>query len=78
MMSKLSKGKYHTQQQMNEDFDQIVTNCKIFNPPGTLPVAHAEALQKMWKSEVAKAGRMNYAEKRALQGMMNRLRAKPM
>lgn len=76
MQNKLAQGRYVTQQEISDDFEQIVINCKIFNPPGTLPVAHAEALQKTWRAEVAKASKLNYSEKRALQGMMNRLRMK--
>lgn len=77
MQVKLNKGAYHYQQEMNDDFDQIVTNCKIFNPPNTLPIAHAEALQRFYWSEVIKLGKLSYQEKRALQGLMNRLRTKP-
>jgi transcription initiation factor TFIID subunit 2 len=68
---------YQTQGELNDDFEQIVINCKLFNPPATLPVVHAEALQRIWRSEVAKAVKLSYQEKRALQGMMNRLRTKP-
>lgn len=77
MQSKLASGRYSTMQELNDDFEQIVINCKLFNPPGTLPVAHAERLQQVWHSEVAKANRMSYQEKRSLQGMMNRLKMKP-
>lgn len=77
MQVKLNNGAYHFQQEINDDFDQIVTNCKIFNPPGTLPIAHAEAMQRYYWSEVNKLGKLSYQEKRALQGMMNRLRQKP-
>ena len=77
MQAKLNAAQYQLQGEMNGDFEQIVENCKIFNPPGTLPIAHAESLQKFWHTEVAKATKLSYQEKRALQGMMNRLRLKP-
>jgi len=77
MQMKLNNAQYRVQSELNDDFEQIVTNCKIFNPPGTVPVLHAEALQRVWWSEASKAGKLSYQEKRALQGMMNRLRQKP-
>lgn len=77
MQDKLNRGMYQTQGEINQDFEQIVTNCYIFNPPGTLPRFHADALQNVWRSDVAKANKLAYNEKRALQGMLNRLRALP-
>lgn len=76
MQVKLNNGAYHFQQEVNDDFDQIVTNAKIFNPPGTLPITYAESLQRYYRTEVSKLGKLSYQEKRALQGMMNRLRQK--
>lgn len=77
MQIKLNDGQYSNQQELNDDFEQIVTNCKIFNPPGTVPVLHVEELRRVWRAEASKAGKLSYQEKRALQGMMNRLRQRP-
>lgn len=77
MQMKLNNGMYRYQSELNADFEQIVANCRIFNPPGTVPVLHVETLQKVWWSEASKAGKLSYQEKRALQGMMNRLRQRP-
>lgn len=77
MQMKLNNGQYQVQQELNDDFEQIVTNCKIFNPPGTVPVLHVEELRRIWRAEVSKAGKLSYQEKRALQGMTNRLRQRP-
>lgn len=77
LQANLDSGRYQLQGELNDDFEQIVINAKIFNPPNTLPVVHAETLQKTWKAEVAKANKLSYQERRSLQGMMNRLKQRP-
>ncbi len=60
-----------------EDMMQIFANARQFNPPGTLPAAYADACEAAFLKEWSKAlvPRLEYVEKRALQGMLTRLKA---
>ena len=73
--NKLNEGKYSTMEEFARDVELVFQNCRIFNPPTTYPVMCADAVERVWKKEWAKAmeKRLSYAEKRSLQGLLKTL-----
>ncbi|KZT72927.1 hypothetical protein DAEQUDRAFT_685309 [Daedalea quercina L-15889] len=79
MSTKLSEGAYVTMEEFAKDVELIFRNCRTFNPPTTYPVNCADAVERVFKKEWAKAmeKRLAWNEKRSLQGIMNKLIADP-
>ena len=79
MDKKASSGAYKTMAEFASDMELIFANCRQFNPPGTEPCDHADQLERQWRKEWAKVlvPKLEYAEKRSLQGMMSRLKVHP-
>ncbi|KAI0639863.1 hypothetical protein C8Q77DRAFT_1083269 [Trametes polyzona] len=73
--NKLTEGKYSTMEEFARDVELVFQNCRTFNPPTTYPVMCADAVERVWKKEWAKASerKLSYAEKRSLQGLMKTL-----
>ncbi|KAI8981206.1 hypothetical protein BD414DRAFT_93257 [Trametes punicea] len=73
--TKLNEGKYSTMEEFARDVELVFQNCRTFNPPTTYPVMCADAVERVWKKEWAKAmeKRLSYAEKRSLQAVMKTL-----
>jgi transcription initiation factor TFIID subunit 2 len=73
MGDKVSSGAYAMMEQFQKDFELMLANCRQFNPPGTMPVACADTVERAFKKEWAKTmeKRISYAEKRSLQSVMN-------
>lgn len=79
MGKKLEEGGYSTMGQFRADFELIVANCRQFNPPGTVAVELADALEEAFKREwrVASVLKLEYNETRALQGLLSKLKQVP-
>lgn len=79
MEKKLERGEYSTMDEFASDMQLIFANCRQFNPPMTIPCQHADIMERAWRKEWARAlvRRLEYTEKRALSGMLSRLRAHP-
>jgi len=77
MSKKLEKHQYSTMESFARDVVLIFNNCRQFNPPGTFPVLQADVLEKAFRKEWSKAmeRRLDPAEKRSLQSVLNKLRA---
>ena len=77
MEKKLNSGQYQTMADFAADMLLVFRNAQQFNPPGTTPYLHAEACEAAFQKEWAKAlvPQLEYAEKRALQGLLSRLKA---
>lgn len=77
---KLDEGAYATMEDFAKDVELIFRNCRTFNPPTTYPVTCADAVERVWKKEWAKAmeRKLAWNEKRSLQSLMNKLVADPM
>lgn len=75
MEKKLKEGKYLTMEEFQADMELIFSNCRKFNPPTTYPVNCADAVERAFKKEWAKATekRLSWSEKRSLQAFMNKL-----
>jgi transcription initiation factor TFIID subunit 2 len=80
MQSKLVESRYSTMEQFAADAKLVFANCRQFNPPTTYPVQCADACEKVFDREWAKAmeKRLAYTEKRSLQSVMNKLVADPL
>lgn len=76
MEKKVNQGAYTTMGEFASDMELIFANCRQFNPPGTEPCQHADELERLWRKEWAKAvtPRLEANEKRALVGLINRLK----
>ncbi|GAK64470.1 TATA-binding protein associated factor taf2 [Moesziomyces antarcticus] len=76
MEKKVNQAAYSTMGEFAADMELIFANCRQFNPPGTEPCQHADELEKLWRKEWAKTvtPRLEANEKRALVGLMNRLK----
>lgn len=48
MWENYERGQYASWQELNDDFELIVSNCKKFNPPASLPCRHADELKSAW------------------------------
>lgn len=55
------------------DFDLIVSNCKLFNPPDTEPVWYVDVLDRAWRSEWERASKLSYNVKRSLLSFLKTL-----
>ncbi|KAI6031377.1 hypothetical protein BKA83DRAFT_4199448 [Pisolithus microcarpus] len=75
MSQKLTEGKYVTMEEFVKDAELVFSNCRQFNPPTTYPVNCADAVDKVFKREWAKAleKKLSWVEKRSLQGLMTSL-----
>ncbi|KAL4251521.1 Transcription initiation factor TFIID subunit 2 [Abortiporus biennis] len=75
MSTKLTEHAYVTMEEFAADVDLIFKNCRTFNPPTTYPVNCADALDRVFKKEWAKAmeKKLAWNEKRSLQSIMNKL-----
>ena len=75
MSKNLSLGKYSTMEEFARDADLVFANCRRFNPPQTYPVLCADAVERVFKKEWAKAmeKKLSFSEKRALLGLMTTL-----
>ncbi|EPQ30343.1 uncharacterized protein PFL1_01869 [Pseudozyma flocculosa PF-1] len=79
MEKKVNQGAYRTMADFAADMQLIFANCRQFNPPTTEPCLHADELEKLFRKEWAKllVKRLEFGEKRALQGLLNRVKANP-
>ena len=77
--NKLGSGVYTTMAQFEDDVILIFDNCRAFNHPGSVPVQHAEALERLFMREwkTATTPRLEYGEMRALQSVLTKLKAVP-
>ena len=75
MSTKLNEGKYATMEDFKEDMELVFSNCRQFNPPGTMPVACAAAVEKAFKKEWPKAmeRKLSWTEKRGLQSILSNI-----
>lgn len=73
LSQRLEIGAYRTHRDFFSAFSLILSNCKLFNPPGTEPVLHAEILDRAWRTEWEKASQMTPGEKRSVSQLINRL-----
>ncbi|KAG2357987.1 hypothetical protein BDR07DRAFT_1418899 [Suillus spraguei] len=55
MSTKVVKGKYRSLEEFTTDFRLVVTNAKIFNPPGTIYYTEADRLEVWGLDHIAKA-----------------------
>ena len=76
---KFKNGEYTMMSDFAHDIRLIFANCRQFNPPGTIPRVFEAALVKTWRREWGKAmvRKLSYQGKRALQGMLSRLKQHP-
>ena len=76
---KFKNGEYATMGDFADDVRLIFSNCRQFNPPGTLPRVFEAAVSKTWRREWTRAmvRKLSYQGKRALQSMLNRLKQHP-
>ncbi|KAL0951837.1 hypothetical protein HGRIS_008498 [Hohenbuehelia grisea] len=79
MTQKLTDSEYVTMEDFRKDVELIFANCRQFNPPGTYPVNCADAVEKVFKKEWAKAmeRKLAWNEKRGLQSLMGNLTKDP-
>ncbi|KAL9933346.1 hypothetical protein V8E36_008064 [Tilletia maclaganii] len=79
MEKKLDTGAYGSMDEFASDMELIWANCRLFNPPLSLPCQHADQMEVTWRHEWGKAliPRLEFFEKRAMQSMLNRLRSSP-
>ncbi|WFD36850.1 hypothetical protein MCUN1_003740 [Malassezia cuniculi] len=76
---KFKNGEYATMGDFADDVRLIFSNCRQFNPPGTIPRLLEAAVVKTWRREWGRAmvRKLNYQGKRALQSMLSRLKQHP-
>ncbi|KAG1769053.1 hypothetical protein EV702DRAFT_1142718 [Suillus placidus] len=55
MSTKVARGKYRSLEEFTTDFRLVVTNAKIFNPPGTIYHTEADRLEVWGLDHIAKA-----------------------
>jgi transcription initiation factor TFIID subunit 2 len=72
---KIDKKEYDNLDSFAHDIQLVFDNCRIFNPPGTIPVQCVEAIEKSWRSQLAKLKEKKLAaqDKRSLQSLLTRL-----
>ena len=51
MRSKLDSGAYHTAEKFRDDFKLIISNCNLYNPPGTLVHQAGTELKKLFEEK---------------------------
>ena len=80
MSGKLTEGKYRTMEQFKDDMELVFSNCRLFNPPGTVPTICAAVVEKAFKREWPKAmeRKLSWTEKRGLQGILTTIVKEPM
>jgi transcription initiation factor TFIID subunit 2 len=68
----LTEGSYTTMEEFGKDVELVFSNCRKFNTPLTYPVTCADAVEKTFRKEWAKAieRKLSWTEKRSLQGVM--------
>jgi transcription initiation factor TFIID subunit 2 len=79
MENKLNTGMYSTMSGFYDDAILIFENCRLFNPVGTVPVVYADTLERLFLKEwkTAMIPKLEYAETRALQAILTKLKAVP-
>jgi transcription initiation factor TFIID subunit 2 len=72
---KLTNRRYSYMEDFAKDIQLVFSNCRKFNPLLTYPVTCADAVEKAFKKEWAKAmeKKLSWLEKRSLQGLMTTL-----
>lgn len=62
-------------EELKEDMNLILRNCRQFNPPGTEPTNFAEVVEKVFKKEWVKAmePKLTYNEKKSLSGILSKV-----
>lgn len=80
MSAKLTEGKYRVMEQFKDDMELVFSNCRLFNPPGTVPTICAAVVEKAFKKEWPKAmeRKLSWTEKRGLQGVLTTIVKEPM
>jgi transcription initiation factor TFIID subunit 2 len=72
---RLNQNKYETMEDFRGDVILVFRNCRQFNPPGTFPYICADnveaAFNKEWERAIEK--RLEWGEKRSLQGILSQL-----
>ena len=51
MRSKLESGAYHTAEKFRDDFKLIMSNCNLYNPPGTIVHQAGVELKKLFEEK---------------------------
>lgn len=76
MEKKITGGSYSRMSEFAADAMLIFANARQFNPPATVPYLYADAVEATFLQEWYKAlvPSLEYAEKRALQGLLSRLK----
>lgn len=76
MKAQLEQGHYKTMEEFASDVNLVLRNCRAFNPPTTHPVLCADAVERAFKKEWAKAmeKKLTFQEKRGLQSAMTKIR----
>ena len=77
--AKLKDGAYSTMGDFASDVRLMLANCRQFNPPGTEPRRLEQLVSRTWRREWSNAmtRKLSYQGKRALQGMLTRLKQHP-
>jgi len=72
---RLNQGKYETMEDFKEDVMLVFRNCRKFNPAGTFPYICADNVEAAFTKEWARAmeRRLEWGEKRSLQGILSQL-----
>ena len=72
---RLNQNKYETMEAFREDVILVFRNCRQFNPPKTFPSDCADNAEAVFTKEWARAmeKRLEWAEKRGLQGVLSQL-----
>lgn len=80
MGTKVKEGRYTTMEEFDRDARLVFDNCKTFNPPTTAPHSWAEAVEKVYRREWAKAmeRKLSPSDKRVLLSLVNNLVKDPM
>ena len=75
MASNLDKGLYVTWDEFSDHVELVLKNCRQFNPVNTYPRQCADAIEKIWRRELAKLNerKLSGMEKRSLQSLMTKL-----
>lgn len=72
---RLNQNKYETMEDFKEDVMLVFRNCRQFNPQGTFPFICADNVEaifvKEWPRVVER--RLEWGEKRSLQGILSQL-----
>ncbi|KAI0068033.1 hypothetical protein BV25DRAFT_1904522 [Artomyces pyxidatus] len=76
---RINNNKYTTMEEVAKDIELVFSNCRLFNPPTTYPVECADAVEKVYKKEWAKATerKLSWTDKRSLQSLMTNVVKEP-